>query len=138
MSLKKHPARLLHEPLTVVFTAQSAYTAFMRHHICKFVLDQGCVPINPFMSFDYFLLDAVPRDSIRQANNTLLQKADELWTFGAIADGVLEEIRLARKIGMPVKHYSLGKDLKSIARLEPRHLEYEPGVTRLEDMAAGF
>jgi hypothetical protein len=133
-----HPARLLREALTVVFTAQSAHTAFMRHHICKFVLEKGCVPINPFMSFDYFLLDTVPRDSIRQANNTLLQKADELWTFGAIADGVLEEIRLARKLGMPVKHYSLGKDTASIVRLEPGDLEYEQGVPKLEDMAAGF
>lgn len=133
-----HPARLLHEPLAVVFTAQSAHTAFMRHHICKFVLEQDCVPINPFMNFDYFLLDSVPRDSIRQANNTLLQKANELWTFGVISDGVLEEIRLAKKIGMPVKHFSLGKDMESIARLEPNDLEYEPGVAKIEDMAANF
>jgi hypothetical protein len=138
MPRELHPARLLHEPLSVVFTAQSACTAFMRHHICKFVLQKGCVPINPFMSFDYFLLDSVPRDSVRQANNTLLQKADELWTFGVIADGVLEEIRLARKVGMPIKHYSLGKDLESIARLAPGDLEYDPGVARLEDLAAGF
>ena len=138
MPTQTHPARLLHQKLTVVFTAQSAQTAFMRQHICKFVLDRGCAPINPFMSFDYFLLDSVPRDCIRQANNTLLQKADELWTFGVIADGVLEEIRLARKTGMPVKHFSLGKDLESIARLEPGDLEYEPGVAKLEDLAAGF
>lgn len=96
------------------------------------------MPINPFMSFDYFLLDSVPRDSIRQANNTLLQKADELWTFGVIADGVLEEIRLAWKAGIPVKHFSLGKNMESIARLAPDDLEYEPGVAKVEELAANF
>ena len=127
-----HPARALQEPLPVVFTAHSRHTFFMRQHIIKFVLDRGRTPINPFMSFEYFLLDAVPRDLVRRCNNTLLQKADQLWTFGIIADGVYEEVRLARILDMPVRHFSLGNDLESIREIGPAELEYEQGVPPVE------
>jgi len=46
------------------------------------------------MIFDYFMLDMVPRDTVREANNNLLRKADELWVFGQISDGVAAEIAL--------------------------------------------
>lgn len=129
-----HPARNLHERLTVVFTAHSAYTSFMKHHICKFVLMRKCVPINPFMSFDYFLLDSVPRDVVRQGNNTYIHIADEVWVFGIIADGVLEEIRLAKALGKEVRYFSLGKSMESIREITINHLEYEKGVIRVEQL----
>jgi len=44
-----HPARFLRQRLPVAFTAHAAETAFIRHHICKFVLQRDCVPVNPFM-----------------------------------------------------------------------------------------
>ena len=134
MDRQIHPAMLLHDRLPAVYTAHSAYTAFMKHHICQFVLQQNCVPINPFMNFEYFLLDVVPRDVVRRGNNTYVHIVDEIWTFGVIADGVLEEIRLARKLSKPVRHFSLGKRLDTIKELEPSNLEYEKGVCRIEDI----
>ena len=129
-----HPARLLHDRLPVVYTAHSAYTAFMKHHICQFVLQQNYVPINPFMNFEYFLLDVVPRDVVRRGNNSYVQIADQVWTFGVIADGVLEEVRLAKKMGKSVRHFSLGKRLDTIKELTVEKLEYEEGVERIEEM----
>ncbi len=134
MTAQVHPARLLHDPLPVVFTAHSAVTAFMKHHICRFVLEMDRAPVNPFMSFEYFMLDTVPRDTVRRANNSLLRAADELWTFGIIADGVYEEVLLARKLGTPVRHFSLGKDLDSIREIDAGELEYEEGVARIDGM----
>lgn len=134
MTNEFHPARLLHDRLPVVYTAHSAYTAFMKHHICQFVLQQNRVPINPFMNFEYFLLDVVPRDIIRRGNNTYIHIADEVWTFGVIADGVLEEVRLAKKLGKQVRHFSLGKRLDTIKELEISQLEYEQGVCKVEDI----
>ena len=100
----------------------------MKHHICLFVLQRQRVPINPFMNFEYFLLDTVPRDVVRRGNNTFLHAADELWTFGVISDGVFEEIRLAKGLGKPVRHFSLGKTLDSIEPIAFDALQYEPGV----------
>jgi hypothetical protein len=72
------------------------YLAYFDKHIMKFVLENGCVPLNPY-AVGYFLLDTVPRDIIREANNTLVKRADEIWVFGKISDGVLAEIKLANK-----------------------------------------
>lgn len=46
--------------------------------ISKFVLEEGGVPLNPFMVFDYFMLDTVPRDTVREANNNLVKRCDEI------------------------------------------------------------
>ncbi len=132
-----HPARKVQEPWPVVFTAHSRHTAFMRQHICLFVLREKHVPINPFMSFEYFLLDTVPRDDVRRANNSLARIVDEVWTFGIIADGVLEEIRLARKLGKNVRHFSLGTTLESIREISPGQLQYEEGVAPVESLVPG-
>jgi hypothetical protein len=91
-------------------------------------------PINPFMCFEYFLLDTVPRDVVRRGNNSYVHVADEVWTFGTISDGALEEIRLAKKLGKPVRHFSLGKTLDSIQELSVPELEYEDGVEAVEDL----
>jgi len=130
----EHPARKLLDRWPVVFTAHSAHTAFMKHHICRFVLEQDRVPINPFMSFEYFLLDTVPRDVVRRANNSYIHIVDEVWTFGVVADGVFEEIRLAKKLGKRIRHFSLGKTSASIKEVRVGELEYEENVPRIESI----
>jgi len=82
----------------------------MRMFIVKFVLEQGKVPLNPFMSFDYFLLDTVDRDIIRNANNNLVALADELWVFGSISDGVMAEIKQVRTRGKIVRYFKIVND----------------------------
>lgn len=85
----------------------------------------GCVPINPFMSFDYFLIDVVSRDTIRQANNTYVHIADEIWTFGVISDGVLAEIHLAQELCKRIKYFALHNTVDSIKEIKEEELEYE-------------
>jgi len=67
----------------------------MKDHISTYTLSQGYVPLNPFQIFGYFLNDTVDRDLVRQANNTLVILADEIWVFGDVSDGVLAEIKQA-------------------------------------------
>lgn len=89
-----HPSLQLTKKKPVVYTAFSKHNFFLRAHISKFVLEKGAVPLNPFMLFDYFLLDVVERDVVREANNNVLKKADELWVFGKVSDGVEAELAL--------------------------------------------
>lgn len=84
--------------MKLIYPAHSKHYFFFRMHISKFVLQKGFIPLNPFMIFDYFMLDTVNRDTIRNANNNLIKKADELWVFGPISDGVVGEIKLAQKL----------------------------------------
>ena len=99
-------------------------------HISKFVLDKNCVPLNPFMLFEYFMLDTVERDKTREANNNLVKKADELWVFGPISDGVLAEIKLAKEANKPINYFKVinSKDIKKISQNE---VEFEEGVENI-------
>ena len=112
---------------TIVFIAMSKKYFYMRLFVTKFVLEQGVVPINPFTSFDYFLLDAVERDTVRRANNTLVARADELWVFGDITDGVRAEIVQAWQQQKTVRFFAF-RDDKHIYEVAINDVVYEDGV----------
>ena len=115
--------------LPVVFTAQSKLHFYCRDAICEFVFNQGAVPVNPFRLYGYFLGDRVGRDLIRQANNNLIRKCDQLWVFGEIiADGVLFEILYAKKLRMPVKFYSVDSRADLIKEISDNELTFEEEV----------
>ncbi len=110
MSNFDHRALHLKPREVMVYTAMSKKNFYMRQFVTKFVLDEGLVPLNPFMIFDYFLLDTVDRDVVRQGNNTLVMRSDELWVFGDISDGVQAEIVQFKKTGRPVRYFVFNKD----------------------------
>ena len=130
MIQQPHRALTIKPADMVVFTAMSKKYFYMRFFVTKFVLDQGVVPINPFTSFDYFLLDAVERDTVRRANNTLVARADELWVFGDIADGVRAEIVQAWQQQKTVRFFAF-RDDKHIYEVTIDDLSYEDGVELL-------
>lgn len=84
--------------MKLIYPASSKKLFYFRAHISKFVLEENCVPLNPFMIHEYFLLDTVNRDKIRESNNTLVSRSDELWVFGEISNGVAVEIAFAKKL----------------------------------------
>lgn len=104
--------------MKLIYSAHSKHYFFFREHISKYILDQGQVPLNPFMIFSYFMLDSVERNLIREANNTIVRKSDELWVFGPISDGVLVEIKLAESLGKPVRYFDIvnSKDIVEISK----------------------
>ncbi len=110
--------------MKLVYPAHSKRNFYFTAYISKFVLDQGYVPLNPFMIFQYFLLDTVDRSKIYQANAALVAVADELWIFGEISDGVEAEINQAKKIKKPIRYFEIVKSKNVIeisaneARLE--------------------
>lgn len=103
----QHIADTLRDETRVVFTAQSAKNFHQRMLICKHVFDQGNTPINPFTNFGYYLYELVERNLVRQGNNNLMRRADELWVYGDISDGVASEIRFAHELGMPIRYFSI-------------------------------
>jgi len=118
----------LHERCTVVFTAQSKYYFFCRDAVCEFVLNQGCVPLNPFQAFGYFLSDRVDRDLIRRGNFNFLSLSDELWVFGEkIANGVVAEIIFALEHHKPIRFFSISATVDEIAEIPTSALTLEPG-----------
>ncbi len=78
----------LRHPKRLIYAALSNRNYYWRHHIQKFILDSGMVPVSPFMLFDYYLLHTVPKSVVREAMNNLLARCDECWVFGRISLGV--------------------------------------------------
>lgn len=122
-----HRALNLQDKKPIVYTALSKKYFYMRLLIVKFVLQAGSVPINPFMSFDYYLADTVDRDIIRNANNNLVDLADEVWVFGSISNGVMVEIKQIKAKGRPVRYFAVvdDKDFKEISKDE---VTFEDGM----------
>lgn len=108
--------------MKLIYPAFSKHLFYFRMHISKYVLENDGVPLNPFMIHEYFLLDTIDRDKIRKSNNTLVERADELWVFGDISNGVAAEIARAKKSGKPLRYFTVvdSKDIKEISGSEAK------------------
>lgn len=128
----KHPALNLQEKKTIVFTALSKKHFYLRMLIVKFVLEQGVVPLNPFMAFDYFLADTIDRNLIRIANNNLVDLADELWVFGSISNGVMAEIKQVQAQGKKIRYFAIEHD-RDFLEISKENLTFEDGMEKFKD-----
>jgi len=120
------------EKMELVYPAHSKHNFYFRQHISKYVLEQGYVPLNPFMIFEYFMLDTVDRDLIRNANNNLVRRADQLWVFGEISDGVLAEIKLAKELEKPIRYFLIVKS-REIREISENEVQFDGGLS-IEDL----
>jgi hypothetical protein len=113
----------------IVFTAQSKRYFYCREAVAEFTFSKGAVPINPFLVFGFFLGDRVSRELIRDANEALVLRSDELWVFGrALANGVLREISLAANAGKPIRFFTVEDKPERIQELHVDALRFEEEV----------
>jgi hypothetical protein len=112
-------------PLNIIFTAQSKVYFYCKDAICEYVFKKGMLPINPFMVFNYFLNDRVDRDLIRRANNNLIKMCNELWVFGDVANGVMFEIVMAKKLNIPIKYFTIATRSEEIFEITVNDLIFE-------------
>lgn len=113
------------EKRLVVYTAYSKYYYFAKSLISSYVLENGFIPLNPFMNWEYFMNDMVDRDLVIRGNNNLIFLSNELWIFGPISDGVFEEVKLANCLGLKIRYFSVGKNLKDICPINRSDLVFE-------------
>ncbi|MFU2361683.1 MAG: hypothetical protein ACM690_09000, partial [Phascolarctobacterium sp.] len=116
------------EKMKTVFTAHSKTNYYAKNVICEHVFKNGMIPINPYRCFGYFLDDRIDRDIVRQANNQMVVKCDELWVYGPISDGVLFEIVNALKSNKQIRFFSVGTRLNDIYEISIDSLKFEPEV----------
>lgn len=125
--LFSHRAFSLKGQKKLIYTAYSKHYFYYRMFISRYVLEKGYVPLNPFMLFDYFLLDSIDRDLVRDANNSVVIRADEVWVFGPISNGVLAEIILARNHAKPTSFFKIEKP-HTFCQVLPQETEMEKEV----------
>lgn len=123
----EHGALDLRDDKKLVYTAMSKHLFYYRMQISKFVLENGGGPLNPFMIFDYFLADSVDRDLVREGNNNIVKRSDEIWVFGAVSNGVLAEIKIAKETGKALRYFKIEKPHK-IVEIQVDDVEMEEEV----------
>jgi hypothetical protein len=128
-----HEALSLQGNCDLVYTAMSKHLFYYRMVISRFVLEHGKVPLNPFMLFDYFLADSVERNLVRNANNSIVLRADQIWVFGPISDGVLAEIVLAKEAGKPISYFKIEKPYR-IVPISEEEVEMEKEVEEFKKL----
>ena len=128
-----HPALEVQKDKPLVYTAMSKHLFYFRMFISVFVLENGGVPLNPFMVFDYFMLDAVDRDLVREGNNNLVKRCDEIWVFGAVSNGVLAEIQIAKEQGKKVRYFAIEKP-HQIIETDKNSVELEEDIKDLRHL----
>ena len=99
--------RALRRPRRLVYCSMSNRNFHWRGHITKFVLDEGHVPLVPFMMFDYYLLHTVPKETVREAFNNLIVRCDEMWVFGNMSLGVKVQIGIAKRLRKVVRFFDI-------------------------------
>lgn len=120
--------------LTVVYTAMSRKTFPFRVQVSRYVFDRGCCPANPYMAFDFDFYSLVTKRQLLSANNSLLTKADELWAFGPVSDGVLAEMLLFARSGKPLRFFRFSQDSDSrFEEIQSSEPVYEDDVAHLRD-----
>jgi len=122
-----HESLNLKEYMPLVYTAISKHYFYFRMQISKYVIEQHKVPLNPFMIFDYFLIDSVDRKLVRRGNNNLVKRCDEVWVFGPVSDGVLAEIKIAKEEKKPIKYFKIEKSQRVVA-ISKNEVELEDKV----------
>ncbi|NCU37714.1 hypothetical protein EOL96_01465 [Candidatus Saccharibacteria bacterium] len=128
-----HPALAVQKDKPLIYTAMSKHLFYFRMFISVFVLKNGGVPLNPFMVFDYFLLDAVEHDIVREGNNNLVKRCDELWVFGSVSNGVLAEIQIANMQKKPVRYFAINKPHKIVESTKEK-IEMEKDVADMRHL----
>jgi hypothetical protein len=109
----------------LIYTAMSKKNFFQKWRVVKFVLEKGHVPLNPFMLYDYFLVDSVDHDLVRNANNAIIGKCDEFWVFGEIADGVKKEIEISKRLNKTVRYFDISKLPEEIKEISENKIIFE-------------
>jgi hypothetical protein len=117
--------RTLRRPKKVVYVAMGNRNFHWRMHVTKFVLDEGCVPVNPFMLFDYYLMHTVNKEVVREAMNNLLAKCDEVWVFGRMSLGVKVQVGIAKRLKKPLRYYDISEMPERVVRISENMAEEE-------------
>jgi len=115
----------LRRPKKVCYVAMSNRNFHWRMHVTKYVLDEGCVPVNPFMLFDYYLMHTVNKETVREAMNNLIAKCDEVWVFGRMSLGVKVQVGIAKRMKKPLKYFDIADLPERVVRISEKLAEEE-------------
>lgn len=112
------------------------YNIEMAKRYCKTVTKEGYIPIAPHLYFTEFLNDKNKKERSLglQLGLEVLRHCNEVWVFGnEISEGMKAEIKLAKQLNIPIKHYKTfcnvddtGENIKRLKNYIDHEILIEP------------
>lgn len=109
----------------IVFISQAKENMCWARRFCKYVLDNGYVPVNYFTVFSNFVHEIANLETMIDSINSLIVRCDQLWAFGEISEGMWFEIKMCKDLGIPVRYFSITKLPKKIVEISENKLVYQ-------------
>ena len=74
---------------------------------CRFAVNEKVIPIVPQIMLDGVLDDNCEpeRNKALEIGRALLSKCDEMWVFGTISPGVVQEIKEAKWLNKQIRYF---------------------------------
>lgn len=72
----------------------------------RFAVDVGRIPIAPHLLLPQFLKEESERELAMFMDIAILSKCKELWVFGKLTTGMLNEIAYAKRKQMTIKYFN--------------------------------
>jgi hypothetical protein len=70
---------------------------------------------------------------VREGNNNIVKRCDEIWVFGAVSNGVLAEIQIANDQGKAVRFFKVERPHR-IIEITKDKIEMEVDVTEMRHL----
>ena len=98
-----------------------------RTKISKFVLDSGSIPSYPAIVSDFYSeIPSPAAGTERDRRDSIIRRADEVWVFGEISTELDDEVRLAKRLGKPVKYFDGAPN--NIAEIQESKVRFDKKV----------
>ncbi len=108
----------------LIFVSQASINMCWARMLCKFVLEKNHVPVNYFTVFGHFVHELADLSTMIDSINAIIVRCDELWAFGEISEGMWFEIKMCKKLGIPLKYFSIDKLPKKIYEIDENDVKY--------------
>ena len=94
------------------FSSDRAGSIKALRHICRALVQEGCLPLSPQLVFPQYIDEDRERDLAMRLCQELIRTSDELRVFGSeLTPGMRVEISYAELLGIPVRYVSTAAEV---------------------------
>ncbi|MDY2629127.1 MAG: hypothetical protein SOW08_12585 [Lachnospiraceae bacterium] len=112
----------------MVYVTHSKSWFYAREVVMQFAVKRGVAPVNPFMTYGFYMNGKVERDEVIECCHQLIRTSDELWVFGPVSEAILTDIAVAVMEGKEVHFFSISENASEIRELQLEDIIFEREV----------
>ncbi len=97
-----------------------------RIDVTRFVISQSAIPLYPGITRDWYNIET-KKAELKDSIEDFIKRADEFWVFGMLSEELQANVKLAKRLGKPVRYFELEPKLREI---DENEIRFEEGFSR--------